>query len=987
MRKAALASSVAVVFVLGALPQAQELRWRSGSVLGRPALRARAVQGELVRRLGEGAERHVLVRFERSPPAHERELWRAAGVELGRALGGGAYFARVAPAALDSAAAERLRGLVDVRELEHDWKLHPALAAGETPPWTVVALDERGEPTVAVYLLLHQDVVLERGDVLLQALGGSTLGVLESVNGLVALLPRSRIAELAAADEVQWVEPALPQMEGVSAPGPALAPLNDSNRARTQADLLQAAPYNLDGSGVNVLVYDGGTGRATHLDFGGRLSARDASGTLGHSTHVAATIGGDGSASGGTFRGMAPAVTIQAYGFAWDGTGLPFFTNLVDFEDDYDQAINVHGVDIANNSVGTNIETNGINCSIQGDYGVFDSLIDAVVTGSLGSPFRIVWAGGNERQQSDCDIEGFGDFYSIAPPVTAKNHIAVGSLNSNDDSMTSISSWGPTDDGRLKPDVCAPGCQVGGDGGVTSAGAASDTTYVTLCGTSFSAPTVCGLAALLIQDWRAHFGAPDPLNSTLKVLLAHTAVDLGNAGPDYKFGYGSVRAKDAVDLMRLGQFEEESLDETGACLRWSVGVGPERLPLARPVKGSTPSQLHALPLSRELRLTLAWDDAPAQPNVFGSLVNDLDLVVLDPRGVQHHVWTLDPLAPSASAVRTAADHVNNVEQVLVETPMPGVWTVEVRAFDLPSGPQSFSLASSQALTAEPHLSISFPSALPTVLTPGVAESVTAHIVGVNDSVIGGTPALHVRNGDAFLDLPMSALGGDLYQVALPPTVCGASPEFYFSAAGLASGLATSPTGAPGEVYQAFVATLSTVFSDAFNFNNGWTVSSVLPISGAWQRGMPAGGGIRGDPLTAWGGGGLCYMTGNSVNVDVDGGPTQLTSPLFDLSVGFGFDVTYARWFTNTANDSDALVVEVSNDGGTSWTTVETVSGGGGGGWERSSFRVEDFVTPTNQVRVRFKVSDPVDSVVEAAIDDFRIVRSECVRPTRVRRRP
>src|SRR5262245_19398053 len=110
MNRRAFASSAAVLFVLVAVPQEGELRWRSGRVLGRPALRDPAVRGELVRRLADGGERHLLVRFEESPSEHERELWRAAGVELGRALGGGAYFARVAPAALDSAAAARLRG-------------------------------------------------------------------------------------------------------------------------------------------------------------------------------------------------------------------------------------------------------------------------------------------------------------------------------------------------------------------------------------------------------------------------------------------------------------------------------------------------------------------------------------------------------------------------------------------------------------------------------------------------------------------------------------------------------------------------------------------------------------------------------------------------------------------------------------------------------------------------------------------------------------
>jgi hypothetical protein len=799
------------------------------------------------------------------------------------------------------------------------------------------------------------------------------------VNGIVALVPRSRVAELAAADEVAWIEPALPPLETVSLPGRSPAPPpNDSARARVQADLLQAAPYNLDGSGVSVLVYDGGTGRVTHLDFGGRLFVRDASGQNGHATHVAATIGGNGAASGGQFRGMAPAVTIQSYGFFWNGQGIPFFTNPIDFEADYNDGINAHGAVIANHSVGTTVDVNGLACAIQGDYGVLGSLIDGVVTGSLGAPIRIVWAGGNARQQSDCDIEGFGDFYTIEPPVTAKNHIAVGAINSDVDTMTNFSGWGPTDDGRLKPDVVAPGDQAGGDAGVTSAGGASDTTYITLSGTSSSAPAVCGVAALMIQDWRARFGAPDPLNSTLKALLAQTAVDLGNPGPDYQFGYGSVRGKDAVDFMRLHRFAEESLDETGSSLRWTISVGSPISPHVRR------SQLGAFQLSRdELRLTLAWDDAPAQPSVFRSLVNDLDLVVLDPRGVQHHVWTLDPLAPSAPAARTAADRVNNMEQVLVEEPMPGIWSVEVQAHDLPSGPQSFSLVSSHALSAEPHLSFSFPSSLPTVLAPGVATSVTVRIVGVNDSVIGGSPALHVRfNQGEFLALPMTALGGDLFQAELPRALCTSDPEFYFSAAGVESGPSTSPAGAPGEAHVALVARLTTVFADDFSTDKGWTVSSIIPFDGAWQRVTPTAGGTLGDPLTAWGGSGLCLVTGNPFQRDVDGGPTRVASPIFDLSVGESFEVSYARWFTDSIDeDVDSLRAQVSNDGGTTWVTAETVSGGGGGGWVRSSFLVEDFVTPTNQVRVRFLALDnPADSIVEAGIDDFRIVRRECGLP-------
>jgi hypothetical protein len=317
---------------------------------------------------------------------------------------------------------------------------------------------------VAAYLIFHPDVALGlEGLTLMAQYGVVVRDTISVVNGLVIELPLAALPALASEDAVQWIEPPLPRF----------SEWNDSNRTRTGADTAQAAPYSLTGSGVTVLVYDAGFARASHQDFGGRLTVRDSSGLSGHATHVSGTIGGSGAASGGVRRGMAPGVIMQSYGFQYDGSGIFLYTNPGDLQADYNQAINTHGADIANNSIGTNTETNGFPCSIQGDYGVTDQLIDNIVRGSLGTPFRVVWANGNERQGNRCDVEGFGDYYSTAPPATAKNHITVGALNSNNDSMTSFSSWGPTDDGRMKPDISSAGCQSDGDFGVTSANPAA----------------------------------------------------------------------------------------------------------------------------------------------------------------------------------------------------------------------------------------------------------------------------------------------------------------------------------------------------------------------------------------------------------------------------------------------------------------------------------------------------------------------------------
>jgi hypothetical protein len=468
---------------------------------------------------------------------------------------------------------------------------------------------------------------------------------------------------------------------------------------------------------------------------------------------------------------------------------------------------------------------------------------------------------------------------------------------------------------------------------------------------------VTGLCALLLQDFRNQFARPDPRNSTLKVLLAQAAEDRGNVGPDYQFGFGSVRIQDTVDSMRLGQFTEDSVDQSGTYV-YTVTVAP-----------STP----------ELLLTLAWDDSPGTPNVAGSLVNDLDLRVFGPASARHYPWTLTPLNPSAPAVRTAEDHANNIEQVQVLNPAAGTWRIEIHGFDVPDGPQPYSLASSHPLDVGSFVTISFPDGLPSNMTPGVGETVTAEVTGVNDSIVVGSPKLFTSydGGRTLIELTMTPLGGDLYPAELPPPVCTGTPSFAFSAEGAISGLVTNPADAPATFFTASVSTTESLFADDFQTNLGWSVANVSVTAGGWERGVPIGAGDRGDPIVDFDGSGACYVTENGDgNFDLDGGPTRLISPTFDLAGNPEALVRYARWFANDDFDADRLTVEVSNDNCGSWRLVETV--GNTSGWTTHSFRVADFVTPTSQVSVRFNATDnPNDSVTEAALDDFHIEQVLC----------
>jgi len=550
-------------------------------------------------------------------------------------------------------------------------KIDPMLLQGPPPPWSVVATPKSGVPTIAVYLVLRDPLPpippappappSPRGPAaaaLLARFSGVIRGELRSVNALVVELPADKLAALAAEPDVLWIE----------APIPAMGALNFENRIATGVNTVAAPPYNLDGTGVTALVYDSGMPRTTHLDLVGRLTLIGSGSLSSHSTHVAGAIGGSGAATPERlYRGMAPNINILAAALQASGGGLPLYNNPADLETDYSIAINTYNADLATNSVGTNVASNNQPCSLEGNYGVTDAVIDNVVRGSLGRPIVIVWAGGNERNSGRCGFE----YSTIAPPSGAKNPLVVGAVNSNDDSMTVFSSWGPTDDGRIKPDVVAPGCQSAGrDRGVTSCGAASDTAYESLCGTSMACPTAAGLAALLIQDFRAqHPDAGRPANSLIKMSLIHTAVDLMTPGPDYQTGYGSVRVPPAVDLLRAGTFASDTASQDQA-RTYTISVPPR---------------------TSNLKATLVWDDPAGLPNTARALVNDLDLVVIDPLGRRWFPWTLNPAAPAEPAVRGRVDRLNNVEQVFVEEPTAGEWTVEVAGFAVPSGPQGYSL--------------------------------------------------------------------------------------------------------------------------------------------------------------------------------------------------------------------------------------------------------------------------------------------------------
>ena len=890
-------------------------------------------------------ESRVIVEFDAIPTDAQRAELADAGVTLLAPLGGPAYFARL-DADTQPALAMRAASFRSVREISRAHRLDAKLTAAEAPEWALAErTDVAGDnPAIGVYVQFHADVDASGADAkrVIAENGGVVRDTVESINTLVVELPFDSVAGLADESRVQWVEVALPRM----------GTTNADNRIRVQANEAFAAPYSLDGAGVTAFVYDGGSIRASHNDFSGRATVIDGDGVSYHATHVAGTIGGDGS-SNPTHRGMAPAVSILSAGFEYDGSGTFLYTNPGDLEFDYGNAL-AQGADMSNNSIGSNTAPNGFPCSYEGDYGLTAATIDAVIGGSLGDSLVIFWAAGNERGSGRCG----SSYNTSAPPSNTKNAITVGAMNSNNDSVTGFTSFGPADDGRIRPVISAPGCQSNGDGGVTSTDSDHDSDYTTLCGTSMASPTACGVGALIYQDFRDNNpGADDPSNQLMKTWLCHTSVDLGNPGPDNQTGYGSIRTIDTVEFVRTGSFDEASVGN-GGIETYTVNVDP-----------GTP----------ELKITIAWDDVPGTPNTLPSLVNDLDLVVIDPSGGRHYPWTVNPASPGSPAVQTQEDHLNNIEQVQVSSPEAGNWMVQVLGTSVPSGPQGFALASTPDL-GPGLLAVSLTSSVPDLLPPATPVPVTAAIDPGIDSLVPGSVTLNYRlDGGSYQSVAMSDAGGDEYNGTVPGASCDELMEFYITAEGDQAGVVS--VGSDSSPFSVEIGEVEISLIDDMETDMGWTVSGDAS-DGQWTRGVPVDCSSRGAPGADADGSGQAWLTDNSsassCNSDVDNGTTTLTSPVYDISDGG--EVTFKYWFADIASggiNGDEWAVDVSTDGGSNWSRIRTVTTTAAI-WRTDTIFVGDEVAATDQMRFRFSANDVgTQNVIEAGLDDLRITRAFC----------
>lgn len=494
---------------------------------------------------------------------------------------------------------------------------------------------------------------------------------------------------------------------------------------------LQRVFAGLDGGDVEVAIFDNGPIRATHKEFRVninneatsrirfRIPPQSTEPPDQHATHVAGTIGAAGNTNDGRAKGMAPALkVIYSENMRQDLQGIAalngranisnhsYTPNAGWFRDSRSGKFIWYGEESVNSNEDLKF----------GKYTDREARFDDVIYGS--KKLLVFAAAGNDRKQSPeqisalkqpvdhyvYDTDGSGNRKSrpvqgvtrqpdgldtgldtVVGICVAKNSVCIGAIPDIPAALTaaslekiesaSYSNWGPTDDGRIKPDLVATGNDL------LSTSDADDEAVRTDSGTSMASPTAAGIAALLIQLYRRERGGEDPFAAVTKAVLIHTARDAGVKGPDPVFGWG------AIDALAAGKV---------------IGQKDQHIILRRAVSISNPIyelSLEPSSTSDPIKVTLVWTDPPGTANTQGlddstpSLMNDLDVKLTAPDGTTvFYPYSLNRQNPLEAAVRTEPNRVDNVEVIGPLGSAPGTWKLEIRAASFKAGTeQDFAL--------------------------------------------------------------------------------------------------------------------------------------------------------------------------------------------------------------------------------------------------------------------------------------------------------
>lgn len=545
-----------------------------------------------------------------------------------------------------------------------------------------------------VNVVLHRDADSAAALDQIATAAGVTRAGLDDKNGTVRLVvDADRLDALARIDQVHHIEAVHEKRLW-----------NNVARGILGADTV-ATQTRFDGAGQIVAVcdtgFDNGDAANPHPAFEGRVKQLfawgrpgDASDQNGHGTHVCGSVLGDGhSAAYGPIRGVAPAATLVMQSIeSADGSLGGLRDGVIPIlQQAYGEGARVHSNSWGDTNNGYTADSRDVDDFVwhhrdtvvviaAGNAGQDvnrDGAIDSHSVGSPGTAKNCITVGASENDRpgffyvdGNVRFQKYGEGWPRSFPVKP---VSTDKMADNPDGLAAFSSRGPTADGRIKPDVVAPGTAILSTrsrekGAGAGWGLSDDALYLFEGGTSMATPLVSGCAAV-VRDYLQQRGVPTPSAALVKALLVNGAEPLrgqytpSETGvvPNNQQGYGRVNVARSVDIdgaSRLLQFwdEDRALD-TGEEQAFTLS-----LPKA----------------AKSLKVTLVWTDPAGE-----TLQNDLDLVVTTAAG--------DAGYGNAAPGSTVPDRVNNVEQVLLSAVPAGDVDIRVKAFRCAIDPQSFAL--------------------------------------------------------------------------------------------------------------------------------------------------------------------------------------------------------------------------------------------------------------------------------------------------------
>jgi hypothetical protein len=563
---------------------------------------------------------YTLLQFAKIPSLEEQQSLKKQGITLLNYLSNNAYYASVnSQFYARGTSSDNIRTKIAI---DPKYKLDPTIALGEIPNY---ALEGNAVKVVISYFKGADNNVIEKD---LAELKASDVRNSKSFNTVYLSLSKEKLLQVAKLNWVQNIELVGPPMVADNQPG------RSSHKANVLSSNIAGLGYGLTGNGVKVGLWDGNLEK--HKDHTGRGIIREYEYPSSHGEHTSGTIGGAGLLDPKA-KGMAPGVQIYGWNFNVQSNGLQVF-------EERDLAAKNDGVEITSNSYGSSL-TSGYNLL---RYSAGDKGDDDV---TVKYPYLLnVYSNGNSQSAYP------GGFSTSTKCSKNALHVAA---NDPNDRISNYSSFGPTIDGRLVPQIAA----VGSD--VYSLDYSNG--YQVMSGTSMATPGTTGTLALLYERYKSIYNGNKPLASMMKALVCNTAKDVGNPGPDYKYGFGNLNGLRAIKALDKKQFFTASVANAATYEKEIV----------------VPAGLVGL------KVMLAYSDLGTTAGANNILVNNLDIKIVKD-GVTTLPWILNAAQPNANATR-GVDNLNNIEQITLDNPAAGTYKIIVTGANVPLDTQEFSV--------------------------------------------------------------------------------------------------------------------------------------------------------------------------------------------------------------------------------------------------------------------------------------------------------